>query len=144
MGLILPSMLCEENTILSEVWQLEQWQVLCTSLRVCSYILRMNFPGSFHFMAAGVKPALAAATIVSGMAGIWSYVKKSVWWPICIYNLNFSPCSGSGSLAICERVAKIVYESWLVHHDWRIYYPNVWLVGWSLIWGRWSGSLPEL
>jgi hypothetical protein len=30
------------------------------------------------FSSAGVKPAIAAATVVSGMAGIWSYVKKSV------------------------------------------------------------------
>jgi import inner membrane translocase subunit TIM23 len=29
-------------------------------------------------MSAGIKPAIAAATVVSGMAGIWSYVKKSV------------------------------------------------------------------
>jgi hypothetical protein len=27
---------------------------------------------------AGVKPALAAASVISGVAGIWSYVKKSV------------------------------------------------------------------
>jgi import inner membrane translocase subunit TIM23 len=30
------------------------------------------------FLLAGVKPAIAAATFMSGMAGIWSYVKKSV------------------------------------------------------------------
>lgn len=29
-------------------------------------------------LIAGVKPALAAATLISGVAGIWSYVKKSV------------------------------------------------------------------
>jgi hypothetical protein len=28
--------------------------------------------------SAGIKPAIAAATVVAGMAGIWSYVKKSV------------------------------------------------------------------
>lgn len=27
---------------------------------------------------AGVRPALAAATVISGLAGIWSYVKTSV------------------------------------------------------------------
>jgi len=34
--------------------------------------------GALYKSTAGVKPAIAAATIVSGMAGIWSYVKKSV------------------------------------------------------------------
>lgn len=29
-------------------------------------------------LPAGVKPAIAAATFMAGMAGIWSYVKKSV------------------------------------------------------------------
>jgi import inner membrane translocase subunit TIM23 len=29
-------------------------------------------------LLAGIKPAIAAATVMSGMAGIWSYVKKSV------------------------------------------------------------------
>jgi mitochondrial import inner membrane translocase subunit TIM23 len=32
----------------------------------------------FCFLSAGVRPAIAAATFVSGLAGIWSYVKKSV------------------------------------------------------------------
>lgn len=27
---------------------------------------------------AGVRPALVAATFISGLAGVWSYVKKSV------------------------------------------------------------------
>jgi import inner membrane translocase subunit TIM23 len=27
---------------------------------------------------AGVKPAFVAATLISGLAGIWGYVKKSV------------------------------------------------------------------
>ncbi|KJA15241.1 hypothetical protein HYPSUDRAFT_48563 [Hypholoma sublateritium FD-334 SS-4] len=34
--------------------------------------------GALFKSTAGVKPAIAAATVVSGMAGIWSYVKKSV------------------------------------------------------------------
>ncbi|KIJ20833.1 hypothetical protein PAXINDRAFT_165675 [Paxillus involutus ATCC 200175] len=34
--------------------------------------------GALYKSTAGVKPALAAATLISGMAGIWSYVKKSV------------------------------------------------------------------
>ena len=29
-------------------------------------------------LSAGIKPAIAAAAVVSGIAGIWSYVKKSV------------------------------------------------------------------
>ena len=32
----------------------------------------------FPLLSAGVRPAFAAATFMSGMAGIWSYVKKSV------------------------------------------------------------------
>ncbi|KAL4063144.1 Tim17/Tim22/Tim23/Pmp24 family-domain-containing protein [Scleroderma citrinum] len=34
--------------------------------------------GALYKSTAGVRPALAAATLVSGLAGIWSYVKKSV------------------------------------------------------------------
>ena len=34
--------------------------------------------GALFKSTAGVKPALVAATVVSGMAGLWSYVKKSV------------------------------------------------------------------
>jgi len=34
--------------------------------------------GAIFKSTAGIKPAIAAATVVSGMAGIWSYVKKSV------------------------------------------------------------------
>jgi import inner membrane translocase subunit TIM23 len=34
--------------------------------------------GALYKSTAGVKPALAAATVMSGMAGIWSYLKKSV------------------------------------------------------------------
>ena len=32
----------------------------------------------FRHVLAGVKPALAAATLISGLAGIWSYVKTRV------------------------------------------------------------------
>jgi import inner membrane translocase subunit TIM23 len=32
----------------------------------------------FYILLAGIKPAIAAATVISGIAGIWSYVKKSV------------------------------------------------------------------
>jgi import inner membrane translocase subunit TIM23 len=31
-----------------------------------------------YIFLAGVRPAIAAATVISCMAGIWSYVKKSV------------------------------------------------------------------
>jgi len=34
--------------------------------------------GAIYKSTAGVRPALAAATFMAGMAGIWSYVKKSV------------------------------------------------------------------
>ncbi|TFL01891.1 Tim17/Tim22/Tim23/Pmp24 family-domain-containing protein [Pterulicium gracile] len=34
--------------------------------------------GALYKSTAGVKPALAAATFMSGMAGVWSFVKKSV------------------------------------------------------------------
>ncbi|KZT27758.1 Tim17-domain-containing protein [Neolentinus lepideus HHB14362 ss-1] len=34
--------------------------------------------GALYKSTAGVKPALAAATLVSGLAGVWSYVKKRV------------------------------------------------------------------
>ncbi|KAJ7746890.1 Tim17/Tim22/Tim23/Pmp24 family-domain-containing protein [Mycena maculata] len=34
--------------------------------------------GALYKSTAGVKPALAAATFMSGVAGIWSYVKKNV------------------------------------------------------------------
>ncbi|KAF7308735.1 hypothetical protein MKEN_01072600 [Mycena kentingensis (nom. inval.)] len=34
--------------------------------------------GALYKSTAGVKPALAAATFMSGMAGIWSYVKKNL------------------------------------------------------------------
>ncbi|KAH0582958.1 Mitochondrial import inner membrane translocase subunit tim23 [Termitomyces sp. J132] len=34
--------------------------------------------GALFKSTAGVKPAIAAAAFMSGMAGIWSYVKKSV------------------------------------------------------------------
>ncbi|KAJ6485907.1 Tim17-domain-containing protein [Mycena sanguinolenta] len=34
--------------------------------------------GFLYKSTAGVKPALAAATFMSGVAGIWSYVKKNV------------------------------------------------------------------
>jgi len=34
--------------------------------------------GALYKSTAGVRPAIAAATFVSGLAGIWSYVKKSV------------------------------------------------------------------
>ncbi|EPQ56398.1 Tim17-domain-containing protein [Gloeophyllum trabeum ATCC 11539] len=36
------------------------------------------FTGALYKSTAGVKPALAAATLVSGLAGIWSYVKTRV------------------------------------------------------------------
>lgn len=31
-----------------------------------------------HLCSAGVRPALVAATFMSGMAGVWSYVKRTV------------------------------------------------------------------
>jgi len=34
--------------------------------------------GGLYKSTAGVRPALAAATFISGLAGVWSYVKKSV------------------------------------------------------------------
>ncbi|KAI9464168.1 Tim17/Tim22/Tim23/Pmp24 family-domain-containing protein [Boletus coccyginus] len=34
--------------------------------------------GALFKSTAGVKPAFVAATLISGLAGIWSYVKKSV------------------------------------------------------------------
>ncbi|TFK51670.1 Tim17-domain-containing protein [Heliocybe sulcata] len=34
--------------------------------------------GALYKSTAGVKPALAAATLVSGLAGVWSYVKTRV------------------------------------------------------------------
>lgn len=34
--------------------------------------------GALYKATAGVKPAMAAATVIAGMAGIWSYVKKNV------------------------------------------------------------------
>ncbi|KAJ8522724.1 hypothetical protein ONZ45_g732 [Pleurotus djamor] len=34
--------------------------------------------GALYKSTAGVRPAIAAAALVSGMAGVWSYVKKSV------------------------------------------------------------------
>jgi import inner membrane translocase subunit TIM23 len=34
--------------------------------------------GALFKSTAGVKPAIVAATLISGSAGIWSYVKKSV------------------------------------------------------------------
>ncbi|KAI0319627.1 Tim17-domain-containing protein [Amylostereum chailletii] len=34
--------------------------------------------GALYKSTAGVKPALAAATVVSGLAGAWSYVKRHV------------------------------------------------------------------
>jgi len=34
--------------------------------------------GAIYKSTAGVKPALAAATFVSGLAGIWSFLKQSV------------------------------------------------------------------
>ncbi|KAI0044529.1 Tim17-domain-containing protein [Auriscalpium vulgare] len=34
--------------------------------------------GALYKSSAGVKPALAAATLVSGLAGVWSYVKTRV------------------------------------------------------------------
>ncbi|KAF7973962.1 hypothetical protein HWV62_13930 [Athelia sp. TMB] len=34
--------------------------------------------GGLYKSTAGVKPALAAATFVSGLAGVWSYIKKSI------------------------------------------------------------------
>ncbi|KAI0731304.1 mitochondrial import inner membrane translocase subunit tim23 [Earliella scabrosa] len=34
--------------------------------------------GALYKSTAGVKPALAAATFISGLAGLWSYVKRAV------------------------------------------------------------------
>ncbi|RPD64257.1 mitochondrial import inner membrane translocase subunit tim23 [Lentinus tigrinus ALCF2SS1-7] len=34
--------------------------------------------GALYKSTAGVKPALAAATFISGLAGVWSYVKRSI------------------------------------------------------------------
>ncbi|KAI0788799.1 Tim17/Tim22/Tim23/Pmp24 family-domain-containing protein [Abortiporus biennis] len=34
--------------------------------------------GAIYKSTAGVRPALAAATFISGLAGLWSYVKRSV------------------------------------------------------------------
>ncbi|KAF8740012.1 hypothetical protein AX14_009132 [Amanita brunnescens Koide BX004] len=34
--------------------------------------------GAIFKSTAGVKPAIVAATLVSGMAGVWSFVKKSI------------------------------------------------------------------
>jgi len=39
--------------------------------------LSLNLPTHISNLA-GVKPALAAATFVSGLAGIWSFLKQSV------------------------------------------------------------------
>lgn len=33
---------------------------------------------TFRLCSAGVRPALVAATFMSGMAGVWSYVKRAV------------------------------------------------------------------
>ena len=43
-----------------------------------SWLLSTYLFFSSHMFSAGIKPVIAAATLVSAMAGIWSYVKKSV------------------------------------------------------------------
>ena len=42
------------------------------------WLFSTNIFSYFYTFLAGIKPAIAAATVISGMAGIWSYVKKSV------------------------------------------------------------------
>ncbi|EMD38890.1 hypothetical protein CERSUDRAFT_47854 [Gelatoporia subvermispora B] len=41
-------------------------------------MLAGGLTGALYKSTAGIKPALAAATLVSGLAGVWSYVKRSV------------------------------------------------------------------
>jgi hypothetical protein len=43
-----------------------------------SSIIFADFHLSFITRLAGIKPALAAATVMSGLAGVWSYVKRHV------------------------------------------------------------------
>lgn len=40
----------------------------------------VGFPNLIHSVSqlAGLKPALAAAAVISSLAGVWSYVKRSV------------------------------------------------------------------
>lgn len=72
-------MLQEESTIFSEAWLQAELQELCSSQQVCSFRSTTIFPFLICLgSSAGVKPALAAATFMSGVAGAWSYVKKIV------------------------------------------------------------------
>ena len=79
MELTLPLTMQGGNTTFSEVWEQVQLQVPCTSQQVCHLRVKTSIPFSHLFRSsAGVRPALAAATFMAGVAGIWSYVKKIV------------------------------------------------------------------
>lgn len=62
------------------VWLLGPSPAPCTSQPVrLPDLLPREYPLLlFSNVLAGVKPALAAATFISGLAGIWSYVKRAV------------------------------------------------------------------
>ena len=63
--------------MLSEAWSRGHSPERFTNQRVRVFSLSLD-PTHHISNPAGVKPALAAATFVSGLAGIWSFLKQSV------------------------------------------------------------------
>ena len=52
-----------------------------TNQQVCTTIPQSKFEvdkESNLSILAGVRPALTAATLMTGLAGVWSYIKKAV------------------------------------------------------------------
>lgn len=76
MRLIRPSIIGEEGTTYSGAWLLVVLPAHFTSPQVRSAFCR-RLPRLILFLA-GVKPAFAAATFMSGLAGAWSFLKQSV------------------------------------------------------------------
>lgn len=70
-------MLLEENMIQPVAWPLVLSLVHCSSPQA-SFESRISDVAYRQRTLAGVKPAIVAGTVASGLAGIWSFVKKNV------------------------------------------------------------------
>jgi len=78
MGSTLQLITGEEGTMLLGAWLRGHSPERFTNQQVPFFLfISLNLPTHISNLA-GVKPALAAATFVSGLAGIWSLLKQSV------------------------------------------------------------------
>lgn len=78
MGSTLQLITGEEGMMLLEAWPRGHSPERFTNQRVPVFLSLFTESKADISNLAGVKPALAAATFMSGLAGIWSFLKQSV------------------------------------------------------------------